>query len=105
MVFIIIINITAIIVLFSSILISFHWMSFIMTRVHVCVALILFVYHFLEAGARGWVVDTAGHRGRSIWQGLFWPPDLHLPQRFSNNGKKSILGLKEIFANKFSEPK
>ena len=30
------------------------------------------------AGARHWVVDTAGHRGGSILQGLFWAPDLHL---------------------------
>ena len=26
-----------------------------------CVVLILFVYPFIGAGARGWVVDTAGH--------------------------------------------
>ena len=39
---------------------------------------------FVGAGARSWVVDTAGHRGDSILQGLgcwptvglFWAPDL-----------------------------
>ena len=30
------------------------------------------------AGARHWVVDTAGHGGGSILQGLFWAPDLLL---------------------------
>ena len=37
-------------------------------------------------GFVGWLVDTVGHRGGSIWQGLgcwatkglFWAPDLHL---------------------------
>ena len=59
-VFIIIIIIIAIIILFYSILIGFHRMSFSVTGAHVCV--FYFVYPFVEAGARGWVVDTAGHR-------------------------------------------
>ena len=53
-----------------------------------CDVLILFFYLLVGAAARGWVVDTAGHRGGSIqqglgcWQtaGLFWAPDLHLRQ-------------------------
>jgi len=53
-----------------------------------CDVLILFFYPFAGAAARRWVVDTAGHRGGSIqqglgcWQtaGLFWAPDLHLRQ-------------------------
>ena len=54
-----------------------------------CDVLILFFYLFAGVAARGgWVVDTAGHRGGSIqqglgcWQtaGLFWAPDLHLRQ-------------------------
>ena len=44
------------------------------------------VYPFIGVGARGWVVDTAGHGGGSNLQGLgswptiglFWAPDLHL---------------------------
>ena len=46
--------------------------------------ILIFVYPFVGAGARSWVVDTAGHRGDSIPQGLgcwptvglFWAPDL-----------------------------
>ena len=61
-------------------------MSFSVTGAHVCVVLFYFVHLFIGAGARGWVVDTAGHRGGSILQGLgcwltvglFWAPDLHL---------------------------
>ena len=40
-------------------------MSFSVTGAHVCVVL-LFVYLFIGAWARGWVVDTAGHGGDSI---------------------------------------
>ena len=32
----------------------------------------------IGAGARGWVVDTAGHRGGSILQGLGWSPSVEL---------------------------
>ena len=36
--------------------------------------LTLFVNPFVGEGAHGWVVDTAGHRGGSIQQGLgCWP--------------------------------
>ena len=37
-----------------------------MTGAHVCVALFYFVYPFVETGARGWVVDTAGCMADSI---------------------------------------
>ena len=63
-------------------------MSFCVTGGHVCVVLILliFVYPFARAGTGGWVVETAGYGGGSIWQGLgcwptvrlLWAPDLHL---------------------------
>ena len=51
-----------------------------------CLILTLFVYPFPKAGARGWVLDTAGHGGHSIlpglgcWPnvGLIWVPDHHL---------------------------
>ena len=72
-----------------------------------CDVLILFVYLFTGAAPRGWVVDTAGHRGGSIqqglrfWQttGLIWAPDLHLRQmllieRFTlipDNGKNNSM--------------
>ena len=36
-------------------------MSFSVTGTHVCVVLFYFVYPFIGAGDRGWVVDTAGH--------------------------------------------
>ena len=32
--------------------------------------ILIFVYPFVGAGARSWVVDTAGHRGDSIPQGV-----------------------------------
>ena len=61
-------------------------MSFRVTGAHIGVVLFYFVYPFIGAGARGWVVDTAGLGGWSILEGLdwlptielFWAPDLHL---------------------------
>ena len=61
-------------------------MSFSVTGAHVCVVSFHFVYPLVVAGARGWVLDTAGHRGGSILQrlgcrptvGLFWASDLLL---------------------------
>ena len=44
-------------------------MSFSVTGAHVCVVL-FFVYPFVEVGARGWFVDTAGQVGGSISQEL-----------------------------------
>ena len=60
-------------------------MSFSVAGAQICVVF-YFVYHFVEVGARGWVVDTAGHSDGSILQGLgcwptvglFWAPDRHL---------------------------
>ena len=57
-----------------------------MTGARVDVVLLYFVYPFVELGARGWAVDTAGHEGGYIQQGLgCWPTtalflasDLHL---------------------------
>ena len=65
-------------------------MLFSVTGAHVGVVLFYFVYAFIGAGARGWVVDTAGHGGGYILQGLgcwltvelFWAPDLHLQRMF-----------------------
>ena len=59
-----------------------------MTGAHVCVVSFYFVYPFVEVGAHGWFVDTAGQVGDSIRQGLgcwpaiglFWAPDLHWQQ-------------------------
>ena len=61
-------------------------MSFSVTGTHVCVVLFYVVYPFVGAGACGWVVDTLGHEGGSMLQGLgcwptaglFWARDLHL---------------------------
>ena len=61
-------------------------MSFSVTGAHVCVVLFYFVYPFIGVGARAWVMDTAGHEGGFILQGLgcwptvglFWVRDLHL---------------------------
>ena len=61
-------------------------MSFIVTGAHVCVVLFYFAYPFIGARACPWVMDTAGHEGGSILQGLscwptvglFWARDLHL---------------------------
>ena len=62
-------------------------MFFNVTGAHVLSCLNNFICLSLSwGGARGWVVDTAGHGGGSIWQGLgcwstarlFWAPDLHL---------------------------
>ena len=44
------------------------------TAAIVSVVLFYFVYLFIGARARDWVVDTAGHGGHSILQGLgCWP--------------------------------
>ena len=61
-------------------------MSFSVTDAHACVVLFYFVYLSIGAGACGWVVDTVGHGGGSILQGLgcsptvglFWALDIHL---------------------------
>ena len=61
-------------------------MSFSVTGAHVFVVLFCFVYLFIGAGVRAWVMDTAGHEGGSIllglgcWPtvGLFWAQDFHL---------------------------
>ena len=45
-------------------------MSFSVTCAHVCVVLLYFVYSFVEVGAQGWFVDTAGQVGVSISQRL-----------------------------------
>ena len=47
-------------------------MSFSVTGAHVRVVSFFSVYPFVGAGAHGWVVDTAGHEGGSIQQGLGW---------------------------------
>ena len=68
-------------------------MSLSVTGAHVCVVLFYFVYPLVGAGACGSVVDTAGHGGGSILQGLgcwstvglFWAPDLHLRRMLINN--------------------
>ena len=61
-------------------------MSFSVTGAQVCVVIFYFVYPFVGVGAPARVVDTAGHEGGSILQGLgcwptigpFWAHDLHL---------------------------
>ena len=63
-------------------------MSFSLTGAHSCVVLFYLVYPFIWAGACAWVMDTAGHDGGSILQGLscwptvglFWARDPHLQQ-------------------------
>ena len=45
-----------------------------MTGAHVSVVLFCLVCLCVGAGARGWVVDTAGHGGGSILQGLGCSP-------------------------------
>ena len=49
-----------------------------MTGAHVSVFLFCFVCPCIGAGALGWVVDTAGHGGGSILQGLGCLPIVEL---------------------------
>ena len=49
-----------------------------MTGAHVSVVLFCHVCPCVGAGARGWVVDTAGHGGGSILQGLGCSPIVEL---------------------------
>ena len=49
-----------------------------MTGVHVSVVLFCLVHSCVGVGARGWVVDTAGHGGGSILQGLGCTPIVKL---------------------------
>ena len=49
-----------------------------MTGAHVSVVLFCFVCPCIGAGARGWVVDTAGHGGGPILQGLGCLPIVEL---------------------------
>ena len=66
-------------------------MSFSVSGAHACVVLFYLVYPFIGAGACAWVMDTAGHDGGSILQGLscwptvglFWARDLHLQRMLS----------------------
>ena len=45
-----------------------------MTGAHVSIVLFCLVHSCVGAGARGWVVDTAGHGAGSILQGLSCSP-------------------------------